>query len=807
MNGRTARKRRREAGLFEFTDKIMLADEREQWGRDNPHRQLKQGYLRVMHVLDRFAELFDPEVDAYTHLSFTTFLEGCTDAFIEALAVDGDQGLVSGPRPATTRLDLARLFEMVVHMQVNRRNKHLPKRDWYRMPQEPTAAFVMAYARIEVAAARLWRHPIIVLDCGTTLNEFATMGYPCYRKLGDQEVKNRIYQWTPSCPDRLFRDFLSSLRSAAASDMAAHTDVENPLEFTEGSPEWGCAPIHYGVLDVLHGTMRDYDCDRDLYRACFMGVDLRPDPDDPEHHVLRPDPPHRTYHDRDYEPISTLRTLAGGSQWRLDGMLHVIRAVLDHSICDEACVVLYGEGSNGKSTFLNLIDTMATRNDQALRERLVCNVSPIAMENPNFASRLVGKLLNIANELEVGKSVSSTSAFKCAVSHDHFNTRLLFHDPANSIFNGMMFFATNGVLSSSDHSAGFWRRVCALDFGSTTFQGSEKVPEIKELFFRDPEVVTYVCYVALFEAPAIDKLEHDPYVKSSSDRFHNMSDSCLQLAVNCLEADREEGVTAIPTSWFHDQVVAAAQYSSPSLRVPSETKPAWTSIMRQACEQVGFVAPRDTDGRRGIRLRASAWMSGGTGAARAMDVVAPGVRQGGFNLVYDDHGHARHVAPELAQDRVRGWVIWQPTWASHVEATSSGKVGAADAATGGEPVPGPAPATELRLEDDVDYDSVMSPADYAASLDGDGLAEAARARERASGDIPADIIPATSTAISMLLGYYQDGPTPVGLGRAEAATSWLASHPDAPIGSVPRYVLGITGFGPDGTPDTGGREA
>ena len=77
------------------------------------------------------------------------------------------------------------------------------------------------------------------------------------------------------------------------------------------------------------------------------------------------------------------------------------------------CIVLVGGGSNGKSTFLNAVET-------AIGKQNICNLSLQKLTDPRerfSTSGIVGKLVNIFSDLSARK-IEDTSSFKALTGKD-----------------------------------------------------------------------------------------------------------------------------------------------------------------------------------------------------------------------------------------------------------------------------------------------------------------------------------------------------------------------------------------------------
>jgi putative DNA primase/helicase len=125
----------------------------------------------------------------------------------------------------------------------------------------------------------------------------------------------------------------------------------------------------------------------------------------------------------------------------------------------QKCIVLVGEGSNGKSTFLKALTTL-------IGERNVSNIELAKLTNPleRFSrAGLVGKLLNIFGDMEKG-NIEHTSRIKPLTGEDRIEIE---SKHKNSYFYTpycKLVFSCKEPVTSDDISVGFKRRFINIPF-------------------------------------------------------------------------------------------------------------------------------------------------------------------------------------------------------------------------------------------------------------------------------------------------------------------------------------------------------
>lgn len=133
--------------------------------------------------------------------------------------------------------------------------------------------------------------------------------------------------------------------------------------------------------------------------------------------------------------------------------------------------MLYGDGSNGKSTYLNLLRTF-------LGEKNVASVSFQELCEGRFAvAELFGKLANIYADIPA-KPVSYAGVFKMLTGGDLIKAEKKYKNPFYFVNRAKLIFSCNEYPETRDMTSAFWRRWIIIEFPNK-FQRNENL--IKEL--------------------------------------------------------------------------------------------------------------------------------------------------------------------------------------------------------------------------------------------------------------------------------------------------------------------------------------
>jgi len=143
--------------------------------------------------------------------------------------------------------------------------------------------------------------------------------------------------------------------------------------------------------------------------------------------------------------------------------------------------MLCGEGANGKSTFLNLVNAFLGRD----------NISRVSLhsleESPFAAAELQGKLLNIYADLAATR-LEKVEAFKHLVGGDPLSAQRKYGQPFVLHSFARLMFSANEFPRADDTSEAFMRRWIVIPFPNR-FEGKDRDPHLTEKLCH-PEVLS-----------------------------------------------------------------------------------------------------------------------------------------------------------------------------------------------------------------------------------------------------------------------------------------------------------------------------
>lgn len=218
----------------------------------------------------------------------------------------------------------------------------------------------------------------------------------------------------------------------------------------------GCDPspfrlvVENGVLDLRAGELDEYDSDE--YHRSRIDVRYNPDAECPAideflHDVLPDD-----------EDVET--------------MYRVIAHSLLKEYVDSKAVLLVGDGRNGKSILLSLIE-------QFLSDRNISGRSLQDITGDRWApADLHGSLANVNGDMSE-QEVRDVSTFKQMTGNDTVTGDIKYENPVRFENHATMVFAANGVPEMPDEDMALWARWVYLNFPYTFGPNGDKEAEPK----------------------------------------------------------------------------------------------------------------------------------------------------------------------------------------------------------------------------------------------------------------------------------------------------------------------------------------
>ncbi len=133
------------------------------------------------------------------------------------------------------------------------------------------------------------------------------------------------------------------------------------------------------------------------------------------------------------------------------------------------CLILWGAGANGKSTFTNMLIEMLGRSN--------CATLRVDEMNGFKLSTMKGKIANIGTEISSSGKFIETHNFKAAISGEPITIDEKYKTPRTYKLRAKHLFSVNDIPNIADFSNGFIRRLLIIKF-ERIFNTSEQDPHL-----------------------------------------------------------------------------------------------------------------------------------------------------------------------------------------------------------------------------------------------------------------------------------------------------------------------------------------
>ena len=218
-------------------------------------------------------------------------------------------------------------------------------------------------------------------------------------------------------------------------------------------------------------------------------------------------------------------------------LVHEIAAYLvtpDNSL--QRAFMLLGNGSNGKSTLLNVLTAF-------LGKEHVSAVELQKLDEDRFApADLYGRLANICADLDA-RALRSSSSFKAITGGDTLRAERKNRDPFHFVPYARLLFSANEPPPTPDGSHAFFRRWIVVTF-DRTFSDAEKKPKLIDALTTPTELSGLLNH-ALRARPAL--IERGNFRTTSStdaamERFKRDADSVAGFIADSCQLDAEQTI-------------------------------------------------------------------------------------------------------------------------------------------------------------------------------------------------------------------------------------------------------------------------
>ena len=190
--------------------------------------------------------------------------------------------------------------------------------------------------------------------------------------------------------------------------------------------------------------------------------------------------------------------------------------------------MLVGSGSNGKSTYLKLLERF-------LGKENISNVSLQELCEDRFkAAELVGKLANIHADIPK-KAIKYTGKFKMLTGGDTITVEKKYKDPFSFTNTARLIFSANELPEVSDKTYAFWRRWIIVEFPNKFPPNPDLIKELT----TDEELSGFLNQIlrAMERIELLGRPTMTDSVEKAMEKWMRQSNSVYAFVQDCLERD------------------------------------------------------------------------------------------------------------------------------------------------------------------------------------------------------------------------------------------------------------------------------
>lgn len=190
-----------------------------------------------------------------------------------------------------------------------------------------------------------------------------------------------------------------------------------------------------------------------------------------------------------WTPESFIKELSNNDTEIETLLYQVINDAVHPNYSRKKAIWLYGSGSNGKSTYQDVI------------KNIVGNDCYSTLKFNEFSERfrlhsLIGKSVNIGDDINAGVRVDDSSNFNSIVTHDSVTIEEKYKSPYHTTLYCTLIQSTNEMPTIRNKTNGTYRRMLIVPF-ENQFEDTPENGEIKENYIKSKEVLEWILAKAL----------------------------------------------------------------------------------------------------------------------------------------------------------------------------------------------------------------------------------------------------------------------------------------------------------------------
>ncbi len=238
-----------------------------------------------------------------------------------------------------------------------------------------------------------------------------------------------------------------------------------------------------------------------------------------------------------------------------------------------------GNGNNGKSTFLEMINNFVGELGQ--------NLSLDAFNDPTSVASLIGKLVNCTDETD-GVFIDKCKGYKSLASGNTITVRPIYSKPVKVQNTATLILSTNNMPKFNDKTHGFYRRLVIVPFD---FKIIDKISNLDELLSTD-NAKSYILNLAL---EGVKRIKDNGYKLSNNEILNEALEDYK------MEADH---VAAFVKEYLKIEGKETKEVFTDYLRYCGEigTYPLALSSFTRRLKEFGYISTTTTIDKKSVRI-------------------------------------------------------------------------------------------------------------------------------------------------------------------------------------------------------------
>lgn len=228
-----------------------------------------------------------------------------------------------------------------------------------------------------------------------------------------------------------------NINRAGRSEIVEFIKIKTHTEAEQFDKEWHKIACKNGILNLVNGEIETPN--KTDYNTIYIPWNYNPDPP--------------------YSPRidQFMKEVTNGDPLKMEFLYQIAGYCLLKRNIFEKFVICKGEGGTGKSTYTNLLHKMVGGDDNC------GHVGLAEFDKDYYLATLVGKLLNIDDDVVDGKLLENTGRFKSIISGNIVSVRQIYHEVMDFVPFITCIFSCNRLPKIMDKTTGLYRRMILIE--------------------------------------------------------------------------------------------------------------------------------------------------------------------------------------------------------------------------------------------------------------------------------------------------------------------------------------------------------